>query len=86
MPPYVTQPPSLKSPLIDASVASEFTPLRPRVNDGDAALLESTADLPGVHLMAANDVIFRVYQDWLHKYIGTHMDGGINEYDKWQAM
>ena len=86
MPPYGTQPSSSNSPLKYASVASEFTPLRPRVNAGDAELLEITYDFPRVHLMAADEVLFRVYYDWLHQNISTHLDGGINEDGKWQAM
>ena len=50
-----------------------------------AALLVSEGDLPGVRLMAANDALFGVYQDWVHQIPGIHLDGGINEGGKWQA-
>ena len=30
-------------------------------------------------------MIYEVYQDWVHKNLGYHLDGGIVEYSKWQA-
>ena len=36
--------------------------------------------------MAADDVLLRVYQDWVHQNFGTHLDDGINEDGKWQVM
>ena len=41
-------------------------------------------DLPGEILTAADDKIFGVYQDWVHKNPRTHLDGGIEEDGKWQ--
>ena len=79
------QPSSLYSPLTDASVASESPPLQPHVHVSSATCLASTANLPGVRLMDSDGGMFSVYQDWVHQNTGTHLDGGINKYGKWQA-
>ena len=49
------------------------------------ARLESESDLEVFRLMAADDAIFGIYQYWLHQNPGTHLDGGIHEYGKWQS-
>ena len=43
----------------------------------DAARLASVGDLPGESLIAADDKIFGVIQDWVNQNPGTHMDGSI---------
>ena len=43
------------------------------------------ANIPGVLLMADNDALFSVYQDWLHQNTGIQLDGRINKDGKWQA-
>ena len=78
MPTHGTQPSSPHSPLTYASVDLEPPLLRPCVDDGAVACLASTTELPKVRLKAANDVLFSVYQDWLHHNPVTHLDGGIN--------
>ena len=45
--------------------------------------LESTADTPRVYLMAADNYLFSVYQDWMQQNTGTHLDGCINYDCKW---
>ena len=35
-------------------------------------------------LTAARDMIFDVYQDWVHQNPGTYLDGGIEEDGKWK--
>ena len=42
-------------------------------------------NLPDVHLLGAYDMLFGVYQDWVHQNPGNHLDGGITEDGKWQA-
>ena len=42
-------------------------------------------DLPRVCLMAADNSLFGVYQDWVHQNTGTNLDVGINEDVKWKA-
>ena len=44
----------------------------------------SADDHPKVHLKAAANELFGVYQDWVHQNNGTHLDGGITEGGKWQ--
>ena len=36
--------------------------------------------------MATNDMIFGVYQDWVHQNPGTLLYGGIEEDDNWQNI
>ena len=49
-----------------------------------AAQLAIDSDLKVVRLTDADDVLFGVYQDWVHQNSGTHLDGVINEDVKWQ--
>ena len=82
--PHGTQPSLSHSPLTDYSVPLEPPSLLHRVNDTTAACLSSMANHPEVHLKAAENTIFSVYQDWVHQNPGTQLDGGINKYGKWK--
>ena len=57
-----------------------------RVDVNAVARLMSEIDLPGVRLTAADDVLFQIYKYWVHQNPGTHLDGGIDEDGKWQAI
>ena len=76
-PMYVTHPSLLKSPLIDALVAPEDSPLRPCIDTSDAPCLAITADHPKVCLKAAYNALFEVEQDWVQQNPGNNLDGGI---------
>ena len=84
-PPFGTQTSSLNLPLEDTLVAPSKPPPRPRVEAGDAALQERAGDLPDILLLGANDMLFRVYQDWMHQNPGEHLDVGIAEDGKFQT-
>ena len=85
MPPLSTQPFLLYSPPLDTPEALDTTLSRICVDESTNACLKSKGNLPGVCLTAANDVLFGVYQDWVHQNPGIHLDGEINEDVKWQA-
>ena len=78
-PSLVTQLHSPHSPLTDTAVALNKPPPRPFVEAVDAACLARDTDLPEVRLQLANNMIFWVYQDWVHQNPGNHMDGGSTE-------
>ena len=80
-----TQPPLPHSPLIDTSIAPADSLPHPRVEAGDATVIARVGDLLNVCLLGADDMLFRVYQDWVHKNPGNYLDGGITENGKWQA-
>ena len=85
-PSNVTQLSLPHSPLTDASVSSEPLPLLPRSNSDESSHLESTDEHPEVRFKASDNVLFSVYQYWVHQNPGTHQDVGINEDGKWQDM
>ena len=84
-PPLVTHPYPLYSPLEDTSVAPDEPPPGPHIEAGDSAIQVCTGDLPYVHLLGAEYMIFGFYHVWLHQKPGNHLDGGITEDGKWQA-
>ena len=84
-PPVNTQPSPPHSTLEYTSVASAAPPPHPRVEAGNAALQSQEGDLPDVRLLGADYMLYGVYQDWVHKNLGYHLDGGIAEASKWQA-
>ena len=62
------------------------TPLtHPRVKAGNAALQAQEGDLSYVRRLGTNYILYGVYQDWVHKNKGDHLDGGIAEGIKWQV-
>ena len=83
-PSYATQPSLLHSLLIDASVTLELFPLCHHIDPGAVDCVANTSNFPKVNLMASDDAIFSVYQDWVHQNTSTHLDGGSNEYGKWK--
>ena len=85
MQPLITQPSSPHLLPTDTSDALELPPLRPHIDAGAAARQASMDDLPRVCLMAADNSLFGVYQDWVHQNTGTNLDVGINEDVKWKA-
>ena len=73
------------SPLEDTFVDSTTTTPCPRVEAGDATIKARMGDLPYVHLLGADYMIYGVYQDWVHQNPGDHLDGGIAEDSKCQT-
>ena len=63
----------------------ETPPPRLHVDASDTYCLASKGELPGVCLMAADNALFGIYQDWVHQNTDIHLDGGIDEDGKWQA-
>ena len=57
-----------------------------RVGASIAARLGSESNLPWFRLTAADDALFGIYQDLVHQNTSTYLDGGIDEYGKWQAI
>ena len=86
MPPLSTQPYLPQSPQIDTPEASNMPLPHLRVDASTSAHLASEVNLPGVRLMGADDVIFGVYQNWVHQNPGIHLDGVLDEDGKWQAI
>ena len=84
MPPLLNQSPSQPSLPVDAANATESPPPGVWEDESEASCLASIGNLPGENLMAVDDNILGVYQDWLHKNTGTHLDGRIKEDGKWQ--
>ena len=72
------------SPLVDAPDALDSPPLGVQEDVSDAACLASMGNLPGESLIAANDNIFGVFQDWVHQNPRIHLDGRIEEDGRWQ--
>ena len=62
----------------------DSSPIGIQEDVSDTTGLASMGNLPRKILMTANDMIFGVYQDWVHQNPRTHMDGGIEEGGKWQ--
>ena len=72
-----TQPYLPHPPLVDTKVAP-FEPLtHPYIEAGDVPHIACMADLPEVHLKGAYNMLFGIYQVWVHQNIGKHMNGGI---------
>ena len=44
------------------------------------------SDLNEACLTADDDVLFGIYQDWVHQNPGTHLDGGLEDNVKWQVI
>ena len=86
MPPFPTQPPSQYPPPVDALYTPYSPPPRSQKYASNAACLARNSDLPGDFLTAADDMIFVVYQDWVHQNPGTPLYGGIEEGGKWQKI
>ena len=78
-----TQTSSTHSPLTDTPAALAEPLPRPYVEAGDAAVLACTGDIRGVSLLGADNMLFGVYQDWLNRNPGNHLNGGITEDGKW---
>ena len=83
-PSYVIQPSLPKSPLKDASVATDEPPPRPCVEARDATRLSIMEDLPEVLFKGAYDDLYGVYQNWVHQDPGNNLDGGTKEDGKWK--
>ena len=85
MPPLVTQPYSPHLSLIDTLV-SPVDPLPfPCVESWYAKFLVRTGDLPNVLLLGVKDMLFGVYQYYLHQNPVNYLHGRIAEDGKWQA-
>ena len=41
-------------------------------------------DLPDIHLLGADYILYGLYQDWVHQNPGDHLDVGVVEDSKWQ--
>ena len=84
MSPLLTQPPS-QSPLPAYSLDAPLSPLpRSRKHASNTTRLARDRNLPSYCLAAANYILFGVCQDWVKQNPGKHLDGGIEEYGKWQ--
>ena len=80
-----TQPYPPHSPLEDASVAPAAPLQRRRAEAGNAALQAQEVDLSDVRLLGADNMLYGIYQDWVHQNLGDHLDGEISEESKWQS-
>ena len=78
-PPLLTQPPSQYTPLVDVPDTLVSPPPRPHKDRSNAVCLASESNLPVDRLTAADDMLFRIYQDWVHQHFGTHLDREIKE-------
>ena len=79
MQPIITEPPSQSPPPVD-TLYTPYSPLPgPREDAIDDACLSIKSNLPGDHPIAADDMLFNIYQDWVHQNPGTHLNGGIEE-------
>ena len=85
MPTVDTQPSPSHSTLEDASVAPAVPPPHPCVKAGSATLQAQEGDLPDVCLLGADYMLYGAYQDWVHKNLGYHLDGGTAKDSKWLA-
>ena len=81
-PPVTTQTSSTHSPLEDTFVAPAKPPSHPHVEYGDADLQGCAGDLPDVHILGYENILFGIYQYWVHKNQGYHLDGIIREEGK----
>ena len=78
-PPVNTQPSPPHSTLEDASMTSAVPPPRPRVEAGNTSLQVQEGDLPDLRLLGTDYMLYGVYQDWVHKNPGDHLDRGTAE-------
>ena len=85
MTPLRTQPYFPNSPLTDAFVAPDENPPPPRIEAVNNTRISSASDLTEVRFKGANNMIYWIYQYWVHQNPGNHLDGVIKEYGKWQA-
>ena len=83
--PLGTQPSLLQSPLTETQVALDKPQPRPRVEARDADCLARAAYLPEVLPKGGHDMLFGVYQDWVHQNSGNYLDSGIKEDGKWKS-
>ena len=74
-----TKPSFTHSPLEDTLVAPDKPPPCSHIESGDAALQARMGYLPDVCLLGADDMLFSIYQDWVHQKPRDHLDGGITE-------
>ena len=81
----LNQPSLPYSPPIYAQEAPDLPPPHPHVDTSATNRLVSEGDLPGVCLTDSDDTLFGIYQDLAHQNTGIHLNGGINEYGKWQV-
>ena len=70
------------SPPEENSVESAATPPSPCVEAGDAALKAREGGLPDVQLLGSDYMLYGVYQDWVHRNPGYHLDEGKAEDSK----
>ena len=82
--PLLTQPTSKYPPLVDAPDAPDSPPTLTREYASNITHLASKSNLPGDRLTAADDILFEIYQDWVHQNPGTYLDGGIEEDGEWK--
>ena len=82
--PVNTQPPPSHLPLEDTLVDSAEPPIRPCIEAVNTALQLQEGYLPDVRLFGASYMLYGVYQDWVHKNTGYHLDGGIAKDSKWK--
>ena len=85
MPPLGTHPSSPHSHIEDAWVALSKTPPRTGIKAGDAVLQACVGDLPDVHLLGAEYMLFEVYVDCVHQNLRLLLYGGITDDGKWKA-
>ena len=67
---------------------SPHTSLRhtPLVEARDAAIQAQEGEHLYIRLLAADYMLYGVYQDWFHQNPGDHLDREIAEYSKWKAQ
>ena len=75
--------PQYLSPVENLDAPYSHTPFSLK-EASDAVRLVSECNLPRDILTAAKYKLFGVYQDLVHQNPVTHLDGGIEEDDKWQ--
>ena len=85
MPPLGTHPSSPHSHIEDAWFALSKTPPRTGIKAGDAVLQACVGDLPDVHLLGAEYMLFEVYVDCVHQNLRLLLYGGITDDGKWKA-
>ena len=73
MTPLITQPLYLYTPSVDEPDVLDSSLIGTKEDVSYAARLASVGKLPGDHLMAADDEIFGIYQDWVNQNNGTHL-------------
>ena len=85
-PPLVTQTYLPQSPPTETSVILDEPLPHPRIEATCAAFIDRAGELPDVCLLGYNNILFGVYQDWVHQNTGNHLDDGIKEDGKLQPM